>query len=522
MYETSAPANGTPHPPVPVLSAAQSAMADAAAIAAGTPSLELMERAGSAATNIILQRFRPLLSEGVRIIVGPGNNGGDGWVVGRLLAQKGLSVVIEQTGEPRTAEARTMRDRAAGCITSGPLAGARVVVDALLGTGSHGQPRGAIADAVRGLVAARRSGVRIVALDVPTGLDATTGEASLVAPASCTITFGSVKRGQLLARHLVGDLVAVDIGLGEPVGTGVLAELVTAEWVRAAIPAIPADAHKGTRGKLAIVGGAAGMAGACVLAARAALRSGVGMVRLIVQPASLQAVQTAVPAALAGTWPDNDDQAAELMEWADGLLIGPGLGRQSGARGLVERVLAAGGCPVTLDADGLNVFEGEGSALGRLLDGRVALLTPHAAEAGRLADVPVAEVLARRFEIAGELAEETKAGVLLKGVPTVIAGVDGRTMVSARGTAALAAGGSGDVLAGIAATLLLQMRDALPAGACAAFVHGRAAEIADSSGVARGVDLDDVIAALGAAWRDWPAPAAHPVLAELPALGVDR
>jgi NAD(P)H-hydrate repair Nnr-like enzyme with NAD(P)H-hydrate dehydratase domain len=136
--------------------------------------------------------------------------------------------------------------------------------------------------------------------------------------------------------------------------------------------------------------------------------------------------------------------------------------------------------------------------------------------------VPVADVLARRFEIAGELAEETRAGVLLKGVPTVIAGVDGRTMVSARGTAALAAGGSGDVLAGIAATLLLQMRDALPAGACAAFVHGRAAEIADSSGVARGVDLDDVIAALGVAWRDWPAPAAHPVLAELPALGVDR
>lgn len=522
MYETSTTARGTPHPPVPVLSAAQSAMADAAAIAAGTPSLELMERAGAAATHVILQRFRPLLAEGVRILAGPGNNGGDGWVVGRLLAQEGVSVAIEPTGEPGTAEARTMRDRAAGFITSGPLDGARVVVDALLGTGSRGGPRGAIADAVRSLVSARRAGANIVALDVPTGLDATTGEATLIAPAACTITFGSVKRGQLLARHLIGELVAVDIGLGEPAGTGVLAELVTAEWVRRVVPAIAPDAHKGTRGKLAIVGGAEGMVGACILAARAALRSGVGMVRVLVQPASLQAVQAAVPAALAGTWPGSDDEAAELVEWADGLLIGPGLGRHAGARGLVERVLAAGGCPVTLDADGLNVFEGEGMALGRLLGGRVALLTPHAAEAGRLADAPVAEVLARRFEIAGELAEKTQAGVLLKGVPTVIAGVDGRTMVSARGTAALATGGSGDVLAGIAATLLLQMRDAPSAGACAAFVHGRAAEIADWSGVARGVDLDDVIAALGAAWRDWPAPAAPPVLAELPALGVAR
>ncbi|HUF30819.1 MAG TPA: NAD(P)H-hydrate dehydratase [Gemmatimonadaceae bacterium] len=518
MNETSSPAGGIT--PVPVLSAAQSATADAAAIAAGTPSLELMERAGAAATSIILARYRRLLAGGVRILAGPGNNGGDGWVVARLLAQQGVAVAVESIGDPRTAEAQAMRDRAAGCITSDRLDGAPVIVDALLGTGSRGQPRGAIANAVQTLDSARRAGARIVALDVPTGLDATTGEASLVAPAECTITFGSVKRGHLLARHLTGDLVVVDIGLGEPVGTGVLAELVTAEWVRSAVPAISPNAHKGTRGKLAIVGGAEGMAGACILAARSALRSGIGMVRVLVQPASLQAVQAAVPAALAGAWPDSDDEASELMMWADGLLIGPGLGTNSGARKVVERMLAAGQCPVALDADALNVFAGEAGALGSWLGGRVALLTPHPAEAGRLAEASTAEVLARRFEIAGELAEKTRAGVLLKGVPTVIAGVDGRTMVSARGTAALATGGSGDVLAGIAATLLLQMRDALPAGACAAFVHGRAAELADSSGTVRGVDLDDVITSLGAAWREWPPAPTPPVLAELVALGV--
>jgi hydroxyethylthiazole kinase-like uncharacterized protein yjeF len=261
------------------------------------------------------------------------------------------------------------------------------------------------------------------------------------------------------------------------------------------------------------------MAGAVILAARSALRSGIGMVKVIVHPASLPAVQAAVPAALAATWPAGDDQAAELLSWADGVLIGPGLGGGASSRAMVERILGVADRPVVLDADALNAYRGEAKALGSRLRGRAALLTPHLAEAARLGGVAIDDVLARRFEFAGELAATTEAGVLLKGVPTVIAGVDGRTMVSGRGTAALATAGSGDVLAGIAATLLVQIGEAVRAAACAAFVHGRAAELADSSGSARGVDLDDVITALGPAWRVWPRPPRAPVLAELPALG---
>jgi NAD(P)H-hydrate epimerase len=502
-----------------VLSAAQAAATDAATIAAGTPSRTLMERAGEAAARVIGQRYATEAAAGVRVVVGPGNNGGDGWVVARHLAAQGVPVAVDMAAEPKTADARAMRDRAAGNLTSDALPGARVVIDALLGTGATGAPHGAIGEAVRRLIAARTGGACLVALDVPTGLDATTGEATLVAPAECTITFGSVKRGQLIARDHVGALVVVDIGLGNPAGPGTIAELVTTEWAREAVPTIAADAHKGTRRKLAIVGGAEGMAGAVILAARSALRSGVGMVRAVVHPASLPVVQGSVPEALAATWPTSDDEAAALLAWADGVLIGPGLGESATQRRLVERVLAAGERPVTLDADALNVFRDDAKSLGRLLQGRIALLTPHPAEASRLYGTTVDEVVARRFEIAGELAERTRAGVLLKGVPTVIAGVDGRTMVSARGTAALATAGSGDVLAGIAATLLVQTGDPLRAGACAAFVHGRAAELADPFGTVRGIALGDVVEALGGAWHHWPMTVAAPVLAELPRLG---
>ena len=505
---------------VPVLTAAQAAATDALTIRAGTPSLELMERAGAASVHVIRERYGPLLADGVRIFTGPGNNGGDGWVVARLLAQEGVAVAVDVVAEPKSADARTMRERAAGCLSSHPVGDARVLIDALLGTGTAGEPRGGIADAVRALRAARSDGATLVALDVPTGLDATTGACTLVAPANCTITFGSAKRGQLMARDIVGELVVVDIGLCEPAGDGRIGELVTAEWVCATVPPITSDAHKGTRRKLAIVGGSEGMAGAVILAARSALRSGIGMVKAVVHRASLPAVQAAVPAALGGIWPGSAEEAVELMTWADGVLLGPGLGADDASRELADRILAASERPVVVDADGLNVYRGDASALGVRLRGRAALITPHPVEASRLSGVSVEDVVGNRFEFAGELAARTGAGVLLKGVPTVIAGVDGRTMVSARGTAALATAGSGDVLAGIAATLLVQIGEPVRAGACAAFVHGRAAEVVDPSGVARGVDLDDVLMALGRTWRVWPAAPRPPVLAELPALGV--
>jgi len=338
---------------------------------------------------------------------------------------------------------------------------------------------------------------------------------------SLTLAFGTLKRCHVVSREGCGDIVLLDIGLGSHAEASHGAALATPRWFRAALPPIPADAHKGTRKKIAIVGGAPGMAGAAILAARAALRSGAGLVKCVVAPESLRAVQEAEPAALAAEWPT--DVAAierDLAQWADAILIGPGLGRD-GTRALVERLLRGFHGPVVLDADALNAFAGEAAALSPLLDHRPALLTPHPAEFGRLASLDVDAVLDDRFALPAKLAADTGAAVLLKGVPTVVAARNGDAMIVAEGTPTLATGGAGDVLGGIAVTLLAQTEDAALAGALAAYAHGKAAWLVSPRDV-RGYTLDDVLLALPVVWSLPAPPPRPPVLAELPAVGEAR
>lgn len=247
------------------------------------------------------------------------------------------------------------------------------------------------------------------------------------------------------------------------------------------------------------------------------------MVRLLVAPESLPVVQSAEPLALAGRWP-GDDAALEreIVSWADGVVIGPGLGRGADARALVDRVLAGWNGPVLLDADALNVFDGDVAALARACRGRPMLLTPHPVEFARLARTDVTSVLNSRYDAGRTLARDTGATVLLKGLPTVVTSPDGSSLVSAAGTPTLAAAGSGDVLSGIGGTLLAQMGDALTAGAAAAWIHGRAAELVNRSSRVRGATLDDVIASLASAWPTDVQPTRYPVLLELPAVGERR
>ena len=510
-----------------VVGSEQSAARDAAAIAAGVPSRALMQRAGATAAAEIALRLPQLLARGVRVFAGPGNNGGDAWVVARALAATGVAVSVVEPIPPRTPDAVAERELALPFVTveRSLNSGARMIVDGLLGTGSSGAPRGAVADAIAAIEASRREGAYVVALDLPSGVDATSGDATGAVTADLTLTFGTVKRGHLVARQACGAIVVLDIGLGaHAIRDDGAPQVIDDAWVVRHLPAIQAEAHKGTRKKVAIVGGAGGMAGAAVLAARAAIRSGVGMVRLLVAPESLPVVQSAEPLALAGTWPANDAALErELLSWADGVVIGPGLGRGGDSRALVDRVLAAWNGPVLLDADALNVFDGDIGALARASHGRPMLLTPHPAEFARLAKTDVTSVLNCRYEIGHSLARDTGATVLLKGLPTVVTAPDGSSLVSAAGTPILAAAGSGDVLSGIAGTLLAQIGDALHAGAAAAWVHGHAAELVArrSSGV-RGATLDDVIAALSLAWPNDVLPTRSPVLFELPAVGERR
>ena len=522
VSRVGADAGAPRHTLVAVVDAAGAAARDRATIDSGVPSRALMQRAGAAAAAEIARRFPKRLRRGAAIHAGGGNNGGDAWVVARALAAAGVRVTVDEAVPAATDDARAERALALANGAFPPIDGSEgVVVDGLLGTGAVGAPRDAVAGAIARIAAQRARGARVIALDVPSGVDASTGVALGAVHADLTITFGTMKRGLLVARGDAGRIAVVDIGLGSAPAPS--AGLVDRSFVHDVVRPFAADAHKGTRGRLAIVGGARGMAGAAILAGDAALRSGIGLVRLVVAPESVPVAQSTLPSALASGWPADDTAlAGTISEWADVVLLGPGLGRGDDARALCERVLRAWRGPVVLDADGLTVFGDDTDALAALLGGRAAVLTPHASEFARLAGSELNAVLHARFDVPASLAGRTGATVLLKGVPTVISAPDGRTLVSASGSPALATGGSGDVLAGIVAALLAHDGDPLRSAAASAWLHGRAAERAGERYGVRGSTIAHLLDALARGWAlDDPSPR-YPVLAELPAVGGTR
>ncbi len=510
--------------PVRVTTAEQSRARDAAAIAAGVESYGLMQMAGTRAAHAILAHVADVATAGAVVYCGAGNNGGDGWVVAAELARQGCPVSVVEAAAATTTDALRARAEAQPLLAaaSEPRHPA-VVVDALLGTGSEGPLREALLPSVQAIAAARAAGAIVVALDIPSGINANDGSGSPCVVADITLSFGSLKRGQLLRRDECGAIVCLDIGLG---AAAALADgaptLVDADFVRRAIPPIPADAHKGVRRRLAVVGGGEGMAGAPMLAARGAMRSGIGMVQLLVAPTNVPVVQAALPETMAGRWPVTAEDQDRALSWAHCLLLGPGLGRTAMTRALVERLLVEWKGPVVLDADALNVFEGEPRMLGSLLGARPAIVTPHPVEAGRLLRRDGALVSAERFSVGLELAKQLGATVVLKGVPTVISAPDGRVVVSASGSPVLGTAGSGDVLAGIVATLLAQTGDPFAAAASAVWIHGRAGELAAAEGSVRGTSLEDIVVALKAAWRLETVDRHPAVLTTLPALGTAR
>lgn len=488
-------------PLVRVVTGQQAAARDRAAIDAGIPSRALMERAGALSASEIALRYPKELRRGVLVFAGPGNNGGDARIAAAALAACGADV--------RLIDAAADED---------PHRGEGIVVDGLLGTGASGPPRGWIAAAVMAMRRARERGAVVVALDIPSGVDASTGQVHVPMRADLTLTYGTLKRAHLVSRAACGRVAVLDIGLGPFADFDDHAPaIVGARWVAPRIPEFGADAHKGTKKKLAIVGGATGMAGAAILAARGAWRSGVGMVKLVVAAESRVAVQEAEPQALTAEWTTSSaDVEREIVKWADVVAIGPGLGGGGAARALVERVLGEFSGPVVIDADAINVFSSDVNALGRILGPGRAVLTPHPAEFGRLSGISVDDVLARRFEVGLPVARHTGAVVLLKGQPTIVTAPSGDVLVSASGTPLLAAAGSGDLLTGMVATLLGQTNDPLVAAAAGAYVHGRAAWLAQKGRGVRGLSLDDVIAALPRAWRMNVRPSRSPILFELP------
>jgi ADP-dependent NAD(P)H-hydrate dehydratase / NAD(P)H-hydrate epimerase len=488
---------------VPVLTADEMRAWDAHAIQSlGVPEAVLMESAGRAAAAVI-QRLYP---EGrVVCAVGSGNNGGDAVVVARTLRAWGRDVVTLQVGSrmPDAAllhgwsvdsmDARRMEDA---------FRGAGVIVDGLLGTGATGAPRGAYADAIAAMNGADRP---IVALDGPSGVDLTTGAAAGDAVrAEVTVTFGAPKRGLLLfpGRALAGRIVAVEIGFPPLADDAASARLLTPAWARAALPPVPPDAHKGMMGKVAIVAGREGMAGACVLAGLGALRAGAGMAALVSPGANRTILQTALPEAL---FVDRDTLDADFQAGSKAIVAGPGMGTGDDALELLRTIARGGDAPMLLDADAVTLLARHPDLRDHIGD-RPLVLTPHPGEMSRLLSKPIGEITADPFAAAAEAAERFRCAVLLKGTPSLVAAPEQPMLVNVAGHSGLATGGNGDVLSGvIGAFLALGMEPAEAAGAGLWFA-GRAAEIA---GRGRGLIPRDVADALPAALledapRDFP------------------
>ncbi|MDN2567458.1 NAD(P)H-hydrate dehydratase [Aquibium sp. A9E412] len=470
-----------------LLTPAEMAEADRLAIAAGPfDGAELMARAGAAVADALLARFPA--AEPVHVVCGPGNNGGDGYVVARLLAARGVAVRLWREDVPRAgsdaaaAAARCPLD-AEPLADFAPAPGA-VVVDALFGAGLSKPLAGRYAAAVE-----RMAGTRVVAVDLPSGLDGARGTVlGAAAQAALTVTFFRKKPGHLLypGRALCGAVLVADIGIADHVLPAVAPtafENGPALW-RAALPWPAADTHKYRRGHVAVLSGGPDATGAARLAARGAARGGAGAVTVLSPPEALLVNACQLTAIMVKRLDGRDDLTAfRAARRAEAWVLGPGFGVGETARVYAETLLAppaaAGRQTLVLDADGITAFRDAPERLfeaARAAQAAALVLTPHAGEFARLFGDLAGDAALGKLERARLAAARAGAVVLLKGPDTVVAAPDGRAAINANGTPWLATAGAGDVLAGLIAALAAQGMPAFEAAAAAAWLHAETAQ----------------------------------------------
>ena len=497
-----------------VLTAAEMRAADAAAVAAGAMVLDLMERAGAGAVTAIERHFGTQRGYRVHIVCGRGNNGGDGFVVARRLAERGAHVEVRLLAEASelAGAAKVHFDRLAATgatmVARAPLREPDLVVDAVLGTGA----RGAVPDAwATALAEATASPVtRVVALDLPTGLDADRGrpltEGGYVLRADLTVTFAHLKPVHVLypGRALCGAIEVVDIGV-EPDPASQPLELVTEQLAAGLIPRRRPEAHKGEAGRVLVVGGSAGMTGAIVLASMSALRVGAGLVTAAVPESVNDAIESAMIEAM--TWPLPESPERSLAGSAAPMIIarareakvvalGPGLSRAPESQELAWRVVADSPVPVVLDADGLNAFAGRAERLFAARRRAPLVLTPHLGELARLTGFTPSALEDTRLDMTRRYAEEWGAVLVMKGAPTVVASPTGEASVNPTGNPGMATAGMGDVLTGVIAGFIAQGLAPYDAARLGVYVHGLAADLAHARVGTLGLVAGDVTATL--------------------------
>ena len=461
----------------------------------GIAGIELMNRAGAALFDELCSRW-PAAGH-IAVVCGAGNNGGDGYVVARLAREKGLRVTLMAPADPDTlkGDARTAwgAARAAGVTAMGfdaaVLDQADVLVDAIFGTGLDRPVTGPWAEAI---TAINRAAIPVLAVDIPSGLQADTGQVLGVAVrAAATVTFIGLKQGLFSAAgpEHCGVLAYDDLGVPEAVLNQVPPAAERIDWLRmkSVLPPRPRDAHKGLFGHVLVVGGNRGMAGAVRMAAEAAARVGSGLTSVATRPEHCAAMAAVRPEIM---WQGVSGPAElrPLLQRATLVALGPGLGQDDWARALFETVLASGR-PLVVDADGLNLLAQEPCR------GQDWVLTPHPGEAGRLLQSDSASVNGDRFVAVAQLCERYGGTVVLKGSGTLVASEHHPMALCSGGNPGMASGGMGDVLTGVIAGLAAQGLDLNQAAKAGVALHAAAGDKIALNGE-RGMLAGDVLTAL--------------------------
>jgi len=485
----------------------------------GIPSLVLMENAGRTTYEILRREF-PDLQGDVAVLAGRGNNGGDGFVVARYLANAGTPAAVFLLG-PRdrvSGDARVNLEILAQLgigvtevLTDGDLkdalhrlARAGLIVDALLGTGLNSPVTGLMAALIRGV---NRLRVPVLAVDIPTGLSADTGEALGAAlEAEVTATYGWPKLGQVLppGRDYVGRLWQVDISIPPDLAGQAPLELAGARDLRALLPPRPWASHKGNFGHLLVLAGSEGKTGAAAMACEAALRAGAGLVTLGIPAGLNDILEVKLTEAMTLPLPEAAEARAlgqtalkPILAFLDDrstLAVGPGLGTHPETRDLICRLVHDLPQPMVIDADGVNHLAGDAGSWKGAAGPRI--LTPHPGEMARLTGLTTADVQARRLDLARKTAARFGVTLVLKGAQTVVAAPDGRASLNSTGNPALASGGAGDVLTGLIGGFLAQGLSPWDAARLGVYLHGLAADFWVSRYGPRGMIAGDLLTAL--------------------------
>lgn len=458
----------------------------------GIPSVVLMERAALAAAEEVMKME---FVRSVLIVCSTGNNGADGIAVGRILNGRGYRVTIVLAGnlEHATQEHQLQQKIAANLDISLKTAADfisdhavhyDVIVDALFGIGLARPIEGTYRDLMEVLQGYQES--QVVAVDIPSGIHADTGEVMGIAlRADVTVTFGYLKSGLMLypGKSYAGRVVIADIGFSDvslrQVGYDA-AVLEASDLDR--IPKRRADGNKGSFGKVLIIAGSEGMSGAAFLSGLAAYRTGAGLVKLFTIPANRPILQNLLPEAIVETYEPEEvlpggafqEYLERQCDWADVIVMGPGIGRDAYVESLAEMVLAYAYVPVVLDADGLNAIA-DHPYLSRYFTENI-ILTPHMGEMERLTGMPIAELKADPLQAVRDYSSRTGSVCVMKDAVTVIADKDGVSYINQSGCSALAKAGSGDVLTGVIAGLLARGMECTEAAVFGVYLHGRAGE----------------------------------------------